>query len=67
MNPRNHAGLNSTSGLDDAALQADNDCVGAIIRPQLGKDALYMVLNSILGDVELVGNNLVRISFRYAP
>ena len=67
MNPCNHAGLNSTSGLDDAALQADNDRMGAIVCSQLGKDALYMVLNSILGDVELVGNNLVRISFRYAP
>jgi hypothetical protein len=24
---------NSISGLDDTALQADNDCMGAIVRP----------------------------------
>ena len=59
MNPCNHAGQNSTSGLDDAALQADNDRMGTIVCSQLGKDAFYMVLDGIFGNVELVRDNLI--------
>ena len=53
--------------LDDAALQSDDYRVSAIVRAQLRKDALYMVFNGIFGDVELVCDYLVRISFGHAP
>jgi hypothetical protein len=48
--------------LDDSALQADRDRVGAVIGPEFGEDVLDVSLDGFLGDRELTSDLFVRIS-----
>jgi len=55
------------SHLQKPAPERDHDSVGTITGVELGEDALKMILDRVLGDVEVGGDDPVGASSRNAP